>query len=149
MNDATSGARGAVGDEARLDTGGALVELVVPARPRFLATVRLVAASVASDLGFSVDDLDELRIAIDEALTLLMAAQPPGATVRLTFTAEPQLDGVAGRLRIEGAPADASASPAAPAVDALVTHILDAVTDGFEIGADGFALVKKAAHAPG
>jgi serine/threonine-protein kinase RsbW len=122
---------------------------VVPARPRFLATVRLAAASVATDLGFSVDDLDELRIAIDESLNVLIAAQPPDAAIRLTFTLEPRHAGAPGRLRIDGAPVADSATPAAPAVDALVTHILGAVTDGFELRPNGFALVKKASNAAG
>jgi anti-sigma regulatory factor (Ser/Thr protein kinase) len=146
-------------DSARLESGGtsaggespdragAVVELVVPARQRFLATVRLTAASVATDLGFSVDDLDELRIAIDESLNVLMAAQPPDAAIRVTFTLEPRVTGMPGRLRVDGAPSPASATPAAPAVDALVTHILGAVTDAFELNADGFVLVKKASDA--
>jgi serine/threonine-protein kinase RsbW len=129
------------------DAAGAVVELVVPARPRFLATVRLAAASVATDLGFSVDDLDELRIAIDESLNVLIASQPPEAAIRLTFTLEPRLAGTPGRLRIDAAPLDETATPAAPAVDALVSHILGAVTDGFELRPDGFALVKKASDA--
>jgi len=130
------------------DTAGAVVELVVPARPRFLATVRLAAASVATDLGFSVDDLDELRIAIDESLNVLMSAQPADAAIRVTFTLEPRAAGMPGRLRVDGAPVATSTASAAPEVDELVTHILGAVTDGFEFGAEGFALVKKASDAP-
>lgn len=122
----------------------ATVELTIPAQARFLASARLVAAALASDLGFSVDDVEELRIGIDEALTVLIDAQPPGSSVRIAFTVA---DGRPGRLTVEGVAPDPSATRTSPAVDALVNRILEAVTDEFEVDADRFVLHKEASNA--
>lgn len=43
-----------------------VVELRVPASHEFASVVRLVGASMAADAGFSVDDVDDLRIAVNE-----------------------------------------------------------------------------------
>jgi len=130
-----------------------LVELVVPADVRFVAPVRLVAASLASDLGFSIDDLDELRIAIDEALTAVLARRrtsPTGTTgtVRVTFTLDAGGSGTPGRLHVEGAldpPTNVDGDGAVP-VDPLVLHIIAAVTDGYELETGRFALVKRSSY---
>src|SRR2546423_7856230 len=48
-----------------LRTGGD-VRLVVPASPEYLRLVRLTAAGMASRLGFTFDEVEDLRIAVDE-----------------------------------------------------------------------------------
>src|SRR2546423_11409599 len=42
------------------------VRLVVPAAPEYLRLVRLTAAGLASRLGFTFDEVEDLRIAVDE-----------------------------------------------------------------------------------
>jgi hypothetical protein len=42
------------------------VRLAVPARPEFLGLVRVTAAGLASRLGFTFDQVEDLRLAIDE-----------------------------------------------------------------------------------
>ena len=51
--------------EDQLRTGGD-VRLVVPAAPEYLRLVRLTAAGLASRLGFTFDEVEDLRIAVDE-----------------------------------------------------------------------------------
>lgn len=42
------------------------VRLAVPARPEFLGLARVTAAGLASRLGFTYDEVEDLRLAIDE-----------------------------------------------------------------------------------
>ena len=48
------------------------IELALPADTRLLRLVRLVASGLASTAGFDVDELDDLRIAVDEAVASLL-----------------------------------------------------------------------------
>lgn len=42
------------------------IEIVLPARTELAQTLRVVAASIGADLGFSVDEIDDLRLALNE-----------------------------------------------------------------------------------
>lgn len=48
------------------------VRLTIPARSRYLRLARLTAAGIASDLGFSLQGIEDLRIAVDEACAILI-----------------------------------------------------------------------------
>lgn len=50
------------------------VVLAVPAKPEHVAVLRAAAGAVASRIEFSLDDIDDLRILIDEAASVLLAA---------------------------------------------------------------------------
>jgi len=52
--------------------GSSSVKLVIPAQPRFLRLARLTAAGIGTDLGFSLHDIEDLRVAVDEACACLM-----------------------------------------------------------------------------
>jgi serine/threonine-protein kinase RsbW len=54
--------------EFELQTLGA-VELRIPARAEWVAVARLAAAAVASRMRFSVDEIDDVKLAIAEACT--------------------------------------------------------------------------------
>jgi len=54
------------------------VHLRVPAHSRSLRLLRLVASSLAADLGFPLDELDEVRIVVDELGSALIADADPG-----------------------------------------------------------------------
>ena len=47
-------------------------ELRLPADSAYVAAVRLTTAAFAARLGFSIDDLEDARIAVSEACTLLL-----------------------------------------------------------------------------
>ncbi len=49
------------------------VRMSVPADSRYLRLLRLVASSLAADLGFPVDEIDEVRVAVDELGSALLA----------------------------------------------------------------------------
>jgi len=60
------------------------IELTIPPDPRLLRLVRLVASGLASTAGFTVDELDDLRIAVDEAVSALLEGGD-GAPLPLRF----------------------------------------------------------------
>ena len=46
-----------------------LINLVVPAKPEYLSLVRLVVAAAAQDIGFSEDNVADIKVALSEAAT--------------------------------------------------------------------------------
>ena len=46
-------------------------EVIVPLRTRYASTVRMIAASLGAEAGFTVDEIDDLRLALDEVFSLL------------------------------------------------------------------------------
>jgi serine/threonine-protein kinase RsbW len=72
------------------------VVLSVPARPGFVHLLRAVASGVAAGVDLPVDDIDDLRLAVDEALSQLLADNPASQRVVLRLTpVDDRLDVVA------------------------------------------------------
>ncbi|SDO32082.1 anti-sigma B factor RsbW [Alkalicoccus daliensis] len=46
-----------------------LIEMKVPARPEYVGVVRLTVSGIANRLGYSYDDIEDIKIAIAEACT--------------------------------------------------------------------------------
>ncbi len=59
------------------------LQLTVPNDPIYLRLVRLVVASAATDVEFSFDAIEDLRIVADELITLVMTVAAPGTAVRI------------------------------------------------------------------
>jgi serine/threonine-protein kinase RsbW len=77
---------------------GDRVELRIPADGSYVATLRMCAASLAARCDLTVDDIEDLRLAVDEACALLLphAGGAPGArTLEAAFTLS------RGELRVE------------------------------------------------
>lgn len=108
---------------------GEAVRLSLPASPDYVRIVRLAASGIATNLGFDVDELDDLRVAVGELVNLTLEVCKP-ETLDVTFT----IDGTV--LRVEGeAPA---ADGRVVELDALTRQILDAFLDAYTIEiADG------------
>ena len=70
------------------ETSPDVVELRVPAISSFISTVRLTAASLGAQCELTVDDIEDLRLVVDEAWSLLLPlADADGAlTVRFELT---------------------------------------------------------------
>jgi serine/threonine-protein kinase RsbW len=45
------------------------IELKIPAKPEYVAVIRLTLSGIANRMGFSYEDLDDLKIAVSEACT--------------------------------------------------------------------------------
>ncbi len=61
------------------------VTLSIPAVTRHIRVARTVAASIAADLDFSADQIEELRIAVDEVVSLLVDGAESGSNVTIGF----------------------------------------------------------------
>src|SRR5258708_38662054 len=103
---------------------GEMVRLSLPASPDYVRIVRLAASGIATNLGFDVDELDDLRVAVGELVNLTLEVCKP-ETLEVLFT----IDGK--ELRVEGS------APAADGrvveLDTLTRQILDAFLDAYTI----------------
>ena len=62
-----------------------VVTLRLPAAGAYLSVLRTATAGLASRLDFTIDDIEDLRIAVDEACAMLLARCVPGADLECTF----------------------------------------------------------------
>jgi len=74
------------GELDRSPLGGDVVELTVPAQTGFLGVVRTATAGLAARLGFTLDEIEDLRIAVDEACVMLLTLAGPREPVDATLT---------------------------------------------------------------
>ena len=116
------------------------VRLVVPATPEFLRLARITAAGLASRLGFTLDQVEDLRLAIDELCLGLTGPNGRDGMVQLRYVLR------GGALEVFGeGQFEATAAPAA-ALE-LSELILNALVDEHELstsdGRPGFRLVKR------
>ncbi|GAA4966173.1 ATP-binding protein [Kineococcus glutinatus] len=72
-------------DVAGADAVSDLVELRVPADPAYLTVVRTASAGLAARLDLTLDEIEDLRIAVDEACTLLLDPQEADGRITATF----------------------------------------------------------------
>ena len=61
------------------------VELRLPAEGAYATVVRTTAAGLAARLDFTIDDIEDLRIAVDEACAMLLTQAVPGADLECSF----------------------------------------------------------------
>lgn len=64
-----------------------LVELRIPSRPEWVALARLAAASVANRLHFSIEEIEDVKLAVAEACTAVIAHEGHGEFIDLTCEA--------------------------------------------------------------
>ena len=112
------------------------VHLVVPAAAEYLRLVRLTAAGLASRMGFTFDEVEDLRIAVDEVCFLLLD-ESPTATIELRYLASPDSIGIEGSTESNGG---------LPEPNDLSMQILNALVDEVAITSEGgrlaFRMVK-------
>jgi serine/threonine-protein kinase RsbW len=99
------------------------ITVSVPARPEFVPVLRSVVAGVAARLDFPYDAIEDLRIAVDEACSQLLATGGGQASaLRLRIT--PSRDGIelvasSDARRVSWPPANAERSLAWQVIEAL------------------------------
>jgi serine/threonine-protein kinase RsbW len=62
-----------------------IVSISLPAVGAYLSVLRTATAGLAARLDFTLDDIEDLRIAVDEACAMLLAQAAPAATLDCTF----------------------------------------------------------------
>src|SRR3954465_158666 len=111
-------------------------EVIVPLRTRYASTLRMIAASLGAEAGFTVDEIDDVRLALDEVFSML-AERHAGERVRTTFrVADHEL---VAALVLESGIVDVTP-------DELAANILRSVVDRYDFAGDGVTLVKRAAE---
>jgi serine/threonine-protein kinase RsbW len=61
------------------------VQVKMPADSAYLSVLRTATAGLAARLDFTVDEIEDLRIAIDEACAMLLAQAIPGTDLECVF----------------------------------------------------------------
>ncbi len=103
-----------------------LVILTLPASGAYLSVLRTATAGLAARLDFTLDEIEDLRIAVDEACAMLLAGGTAGADLTCRFQLEPGLIRVSVTLP--------SPDGRLPARDTFAWTVLSALAD--EVSAD-------------
>lgn len=99
-----------------------------PARQGYLGVCRINASTIAASAGFDLDELDDLRLAVNEAVSWLLTDETDGGFVELTlWGGDSDITCLASRTE-EGLPARVPTD--------LANAILGATVDSFEHGVD-------------
>jgi anti-sigma regulatory factor (Ser/Thr protein kinase) len=109
------------------------VRLSIPADPRFLSAARVVAASLGAESGLSVDDLEDLRLGVNELVSCLMDGVEQDGRIDL------ELESGDGSVTVRG---EIHGGGGVPVPDELTLRILQAVTDHHELDGASFTLTK-------
>ena len=110
------------------------VELSLPARRNMMLVLRLTTAGVVARAGLTVDRMDDVKLAVEEACSCLISESGGPERLRLRFSEA----GGALRIAVRGE----GGSPAAVGVDEreVVRCILESLVDGAELSVDGDAI---------
>ena len=118
------------------------VELDLPLSARYATTVRAVAASMASTIAMSIDDIDDLRLGVNEAISVLTDVDDDAVgRLHVRFEVEPD------RIRVIGSRSGVDDEPVE--LDVLAERILGAVVDEYSVDEAGHFLLVKQVPADG
>ena len=134
FNDQRRG-QGTVGLMRELANTNDIVDVIVPLNPRYAATLRTMATSFGVDTGFSIDEIDDFKLAVTEAFSMLGVRHAQTRTIVSFAVADSTLS---AQLSLESGD-DISVEP-----DELALAILRAVVDLYEVGKTAITLNKRA-----
>jgi len=121
------------------------ITLTVPAKGEYARTVRMTAASIVSRIGMSFDDVDDVRMAAEEAFVYAADTVAEGADLTFVFEFDQDSITIEVGLGAEGVLSDGEVERRA----SYATFILESVCDSFELSSDeeggpSLRLVKRA-----
>lgn len=125
------------------------VQLIVPAEAGSARLARLIAAALATDASFTVDDTEDLRVAVSELVALLVeGAENPADHISLTYRRGADVVEVTGERTLQSGEPEAESSSDGIEPDDLALEILRVVVDEHHYTHNGtgrhFRLVKRA-----
>jgi serine/threonine-protein kinase RsbW len=100
------------------------VTIRMPADGAFLSVLRTATAGLAARLDFTLDDIEDLRIAVDEACAMLLGQAIPGSSLECSFALEP------GGMTISVSVP--SLNPRPPSADTFAWTVLSALAGSVE-----------------
>jgi serine/threonine-protein kinase RsbW len=107
---------------------GDRVVLTVPSKGEYARTLRLAAAELATRAGMDIDDVDDVRMAVEEAF-VFASEHVIGAELSFAFTVTP------GSIEVSVGPLSSgcSSDEAPDAGERYARFILESICDEFEI----------------
>jgi serine/threonine-protein kinase RsbW len=132
---------------AQLPASAALDQVTIrmPADGAYLSVLRTATAGLAARLDFTLDDIEDLRIAVDEACAMLLGQAIPGTSLECSFSLEQ--DGMTISVSVP------SLNPRTPSAETFAWTVLSALAGSVEAQAgpgDRLAIVmRKARQVPG
>jgi hypothetical protein len=110
------------------------IDVSVPLRAEFGSILRTLAASVGADAGLSVDELEDLRLALSEIFSVLAETGPTEGRAFVSIDLAP------GELLVS---IRSDQDDVEYELDELAWSILRSVTDSHEVGANTFSFTKR------
>ncbi len=104
------------------------VELRLPAENAYVSVLRMTTAGLAARLDFTLDDIEDLRMAVGEACALVLDGANPDGQLRVGFEL------TEGSMRVTVS-ADSS-RPGVPDTDTFAWQVLTALAADLQAGAD-------------
>lgn len=92
------------------------VELRLPADGAYASVLRTLTAGLAARLDFTMDDIEDLRIAVSEAAAMVLDEADPGTTLTCSFGLAPS--------QLEVTIAASAAEPASPDYESFGWQVL-------------------------
>ena len=111
------------------------VELKLPAQREMMLVLRLTTAGVVARAGLTVDRLDDVKLAVEEACTCLIDSENPPARLSLCFEKKEAM--LLIHICGEG---DCGGTTSAEDEAAVVRCILESLVDGVELRTHGDAI---------
>jgi serine/threonine-protein kinase RsbW len=110
----------------------------MPAEGAYLSVLRTATAGLAARLDFTLDEIEDLRIAVDEACAMLLGQAIPGSALECSFAL--------GRDEMTISVSVPSLAPQAPASDTFAWTVLTALAgsvDAFTGPGDQLTIVMR------
>jgi serine/threonine-protein kinase RsbW len=108
------------------------ITLTVPARSEYAKTVRMTAAALVSRMGMNYDQVDDVRMAAEEAFVYATETLEEGADVRFEFLVGDDAVSIDVGLGTEDLDSDEDTERRA----SYATFILQSVCDSYEFSSD-------------
>ena len=105
------------------------VELRLPADGAYVSVLRTTTAALAARLDFTLDDIEDLRIAVGEACSMVLPAADLGASLDVSFFLA--LDRISVSVSVP------SATPLAPDYEAFGWQVLETLATSTSVETSG------------